>query len=151
MANDKQFENDYIDFIKLLNKYDVKYLVIGAYAVMYHTKIARETKEIDFWIEKSSKNAERCAKAIKEFAGGIRINPEDLLGQKEIFFIGVEPHRIDIFNNQGKMAFNEAYKNKVDAMFRDVKTYFVAKTDLLALKRYFYRKADVKDLKRLSK
>ena len=69
MAEEKQVENDYREFIDLLNTNNVDYLVIGAYSTIFHTKIPRETQDIDFWIRKTEPNAERCAKAIKEFCG----------------------------------------------------------------------------------
>ncbi|MCL4557898.1 MAG: nucleotidyltransferase [Deltaproteobacteria bacterium] len=150
MGKEKQFEDDYRDFIELLNKHGVEYLIIGAYAVMYHTRVARGTKDIDLWIRHSKENSKKCALAIKDFAG-IDVKPDELIGEKEIYFIGVEPHRIDIFNRQGRFSFDEMYKRKVVADFRDVKACFVSQEDLLVLKNYFYRKDDLKDIRRLVK
>ena len=59
MENEKQSENDYTEFVNLLNKHKVDYLVVGGYAVMFHTLIPRETKDIDFWIRPTKKNAVR--------------------------------------------------------------------------------------------
>ena len=93
------------------NKHDVEYLIIGAYAVMYHTRVARGTKDMDLWIRHSKENSKKCALAIKDFAG-IDVKPDDFIGEKEIFFIGVEPHRIDIFNRQGRFPFDRLVKSK---------------------------------------
>lgn len=41
--------NDFKEFIELLNEKAVKYLVVGGYAVAYHG-YPRYTKDIDFWI-----------------------------------------------------------------------------------------------------
>ncbi len=38
------------DFIKLLNSHKVKYLIVGAYAVIFYS-IPRNTGDIDFFIE----------------------------------------------------------------------------------------------------
>lgn len=150
MAEEKQVENDYRDFIELLNKNNVEYLVIGAYAAIFHTKIPRETQDIDFWIKKTEYNAEQCAKTIKEFCG-LEINKKDLLGNKEIFFIGKAPNRIDIFNSQEGLSFEEAYLRKQTAAFNGMLTYFISKRDLIKLKEHFSRDKDIKDLKRLKK
>ncbi|MFH1283159.1 MAG: DUF6036 family nucleotidyltransferase [bacterium] len=150
MAKEKQVENDYRDFIELLNKNNVEYLVIGAYSVIFHTKIARETKDFDVWIKNTEDNAEKCAAAIKEFCG-LKINKDDLLGKKEIFFIGEEPNRIDIFNSQEGILFDDAYSRKVVGEFRNVAAYFISKIDLVKLKEYFQRSSDIKDIKRLKK
>ncbi len=148
MGKEKQYENDYKEFIELLNKHGVEYMIIGAYAVMYHTNIARETKDIDFWIKRTKENAKKCIQVIKEFAG-LDVDSDDLLKKNEIFFIGAEPYRIDIFNEQGDFSFSKAYAKKKEGKFRNVRTFFISKKDLLALKEYFYRKDDIKDIKRL--
>ncbi|MBU0951656.1 MAG: nucleotidyltransferase [Elusimicrobia bacterium] len=150
MVQEKQVENDYREFIELLNKNKVDYLVIGAYSTIFHTKIPRETQDIDFWIRKTEANAEKCVKAIKEFCG-IEIGRETLLGDKEIFFIGQEPNRIDIFNTQKGLSFEEAYSHKEIGTFKGTQVCFVSKKDLIRLKEYFGRNKDIKDLKRLKK
>ena len=48
-------EKDIIDFIKLCNDHEVKYLVIGGYAVSVHG-YPRSTKDIDVCIEMSETN-----------------------------------------------------------------------------------------------
>jgi len=117
-------------------------------AVIYYTKIPRETQDIDFWIRKTESNAAHCAKAIKEFSG-LEIDKKELLGDKEIFFIGREPNRIDIFNTQEGLSFEEAYFRKQEGQFKGMLTYFISKEDLIKLKEHFSRDKDIKDLKRL--
>ncbi|MGA2090282.1 MAG: DUF6036 family nucleotidyltransferase [Endomicrobiales bacterium] len=150
MAEEKHVENDYRDFIDLLNKNKVDYIIIGAYSTIFHTKIARETQDIDFWIRKTESNAERCVAAIKDFCG-LDIDKNELMGDKEIFFIGQAPNRIDIFNMQGKMSFEEAFSRKNIGTFKGTQAYFIAKDDLIKLKEYFGRDQDTKDLIRLKK
>jgi hypothetical protein len=43
------FNQDYREFIELLNKHDVRYLLIGGYAVALHG-YPRYTKDLDIWI-----------------------------------------------------------------------------------------------------
>lgn len=148
MEKEKQVENDYRDFVELLNKHEVEYLVIGAYATIFHTNIPRETQDIDFWIRKTDENADRCVKAIKEFCG-LEINKNDLLGEKEIFFIGTAPNRIDIFNAQESITFEDAYAHKQSGTFKNMRVYFISKEDLISLKEYYARDKDNKDLQRL--
>lgn len=150
MVKEKQVENDYKEFIELLNKHRVEYLIIGAYSVIFHTKIARETKDFGVWIKNTQDNAEKCTCAIKEFCG-LEIDKNDLLGEKEIFFIGAEPNRIDIFNNQEGLSFDDAYSHKETGIFKNIKAYFISKNDLVKLKEHFHRDTDLKDIKRLKK
>ena len=50
-------ENDFRDFIELLNKYSVAYMVVGGYAVMAHGQ-PRFTEDFDIWIRPSVNNAD---------------------------------------------------------------------------------------------
>jgi predicted deacetylase len=60
---------DFKEFIELLNKHQVKYLIVGGYAVALHG-YPRYTKNLDFWIERSHKNASSLLKALDEFGFG---------------------------------------------------------------------------------
>lgn len=148
MEKEKQVENDYRDFVELLNKNNVEYLILGAYSVIYHTNTPRETGDIDFWIKKTEDNAEKVTKAIKDF-NGLEIDKKDLLTEKGIIFIGQKPNRIDIFNEQADLPFDEAYKQKKTGVFKNIPTYFISKEDLFELKKHFNREQDIKDIKRL--
>lgn len=130
MGSEKHVFDDYKEFIKLLNKNNVEYLIVGAYATMKHTNIARASKDIDFWIGTDEDNAKKCAAAIKEFCG-LNINYKDLLTKEGVIYIGHAPNRIDIFNTQGKLNFNEAWTKKARDKFKGVKTQFISKEDLI--------------------
>ncbi|PZX46512.1 hypothetical protein [Algoriphagus chordae] len=52
------FEEDFVDFIELLNKYKVEYLIIGAHALAYHGR-PRHTGDLDIWINPNSENASK--------------------------------------------------------------------------------------------
>ena len=45
-------EKDFEDFVKLLNKYNVAYMVVGGYALALHGK-PRHTGDLDIWIDVS--------------------------------------------------------------------------------------------------
>jgi hypothetical protein len=57
---------DFEDFVKLLNKHQVDYMVVGGYALAFHGK-PRHTGDLDIWINSSEANAEKLFIAIKEF------------------------------------------------------------------------------------
>ncbi|MCG2724662.1 MAG: nucleotidyltransferase [Elusimicrobia bacterium] len=150
MENEKQYEKDFKDFINLLNKHKVNYLIVGAYAVIYHTNISRFTKDIDFWICPTPENAQKCAAAVKEFCS-MDVKKEALLEPGAIHYIGEAPFRLDIFNSQGNLDFEEAWKKKETGKFRDISVYYISREDLIALKQHFNREHDRKDLKRLNR
>lgn len=96
MVEERTVLNDYRDFIEMLNKNKVDYLIVGVYAVIKYTNIARRSKDIDFWTKNNKRNAIRCSKAIKEFICGT-IKPNDLLNKEFIYYLGRPTNRIDIF------------------------------------------------------
>ncbi|HUG10624.1 MAG TPA: hypothetical protein VMM36_06400, partial [Opitutaceae bacterium] len=49
---------DFAEFLKLLNAYEVKYLVVGGYAVAIHG-YPRYTGDLDIFVEASTENATR--------------------------------------------------------------------------------------------
>ena len=51
-------EKDYEEFLELLTKHDVKYCIVGAFALAFHAE-PRYTKDIDILIEASTNNAEK--------------------------------------------------------------------------------------------
>jgi hypothetical protein len=57
---------DFEDFIKLLNKHQVDYMVVGDYALAFHGK-PRHTGDLDIWINCTETNAEKLVMTIKEF------------------------------------------------------------------------------------
>jgi len=61
------------------------------------------------------------------------------------------PHRIDIYNSQGKLSFSDAWAKKAEDKFRGAKAYYIAKGDLINLKEFYNRDIDKKDVKRLKK
>jgi len=57
--------SDFRDLLKILNDYNVRYLIAGGYAVMYYTE-PRFTKDIDIWVEPTPANAEQVRAALAE-------------------------------------------------------------------------------------
>lgn len=51
-----ELTSDFKEFIELLNAHEVKYLIVGGYAVAYHGH-PRYTKDLDVWIMPDPSNA----------------------------------------------------------------------------------------------
>lgn len=49
---------DFKDFLRLLNSHNVRYLLVGGYAVGYHG-YPRATGDMDIWIEISESNSKK--------------------------------------------------------------------------------------------
>ncbi len=56
---------DFKEFLKLLREHDVRYLLIGGYAVGYHGYI-RATGDMDIWIAIHPDNAQKTVTVLKK-------------------------------------------------------------------------------------
>ncbi len=101
---------DFKEFIALLNEHEVRYLVVGGYAVAFHG-YPRYTKDIDVWVELSPENAARIVRALEEFGfGSLGLDTGDFLESDQIIQLGYPPNRIDILTTLKGITFDECYK-----------------------------------------
>ena len=99
---------DFEDFVKLLNKHKVAYMVVGGYALAFHGK-PRHTGDLDIWINISEENAKRMLQVLKDFGmSSLGFQKEDFLKPGYVTQIGYPPLRIDILNNIDGVEFSEA-------------------------------------------
>lgn len=74
--------SDFEDFIKLLNKYQVEYMVVGGYALAFHGR-PRHTGDLDIWINISEDNARQMLVVINEFGfASLGLEKSDFLQPK---------------------------------------------------------------------
>ncbi len=101
-------EKDFEDFIKLLNKHNVSYLIVGAYALALFAA-PRNTGDIDIFIERSEDNAKKILNVLKEFGfQSLGLTKKDFISKNMIVQLGVQPVRIDIISSISGVKFNEA-------------------------------------------
>ena len=110
-------EKDFEEFVRLLNRHKVRYLIVGAYAVAFHAQ-PRNTGDIDFFIENEKDNAKRLIKAIREFGfESLNLTEDDFLKPDYIVQLGYEPNRIDLLSSISGIKFDRGYAAKVKGMF----------------------------------
>ena len=63
------FSEDIVSFFRLLQRWRVRYLVVGGEAVIYHG-YPRVTGDVDFFYDDSLGNADRLFQALLEFWDG---------------------------------------------------------------------------------
>jgi len=147
-----QFYSDFKDFIKLLNKFKIRYLIIGGYAIAFHSR-PRATQDIDIFIDHSEVNAKKILKALDEFGfASLNIKKEDLIKDDAIIQLGVRPLRIDLVTSIEGVKFDEAYKNRVTINYADLKNIsLISIKDLIKNKKETGRKKDIFDIDWLNK
>ncbi|MBV7531860.1 nucleotidyltransferase [Chitinophaga sp. sic0106] len=143
---------DFEDFVKLLNKHQVDYMVVGGYALALHGK-PRHTGDLDIWINISPENAERILLVLNEYGmASLGFEKEDFLRQGYINQIGYPPLRIDILNQIDGVEFSEAVKNRqLIAIDDDLEIAFIGLKDLLKNKQAAGRSQDLSDIKEIKK
>lgn len=144
-----KLETDFTDFVKLCNKYEVEYLVIGGYAVSIHG-YPRSTKDFDVCIRISEENAKKMVEVIKDFGfGSLKLAKDDFLKRDFITQLGHEPVRIDILNDLDGVPFQEAWENKRIVDFDGSKINFIGYAELLKVKEKAGRPQDIADINKL--
>ncbi len=63
---DNIFNPDFQDFFKALNQAEVKYILVGGYAVILHG-YNRTKGDLDIWVERSQENYKAIQKAFQIF------------------------------------------------------------------------------------
>lgn len=140
---------DFKEFIELLNKNNVKYLIVGGYAVAFHGH-PRYTKDIDLWIELSDINARRIINALKEFGfESLNLKPNDFLKVDQVIQLGYPPDRIDILTSLKDIKFEDCYKKKVQVVIQELKMFFIDIENLKKNKHATGRLQDLADIENL--
>ena len=140
---------DFKEFIELLNVHNVRYLVVGGYAVAFHG-YPRYTKDLDVWIDLSPENADKIIKALKDFGfGSLGIKSEDFLKSDQIIQLGYPPDRIDILTTLKMIKFNDCYKDRIEIEIQGTKINFIDIENLKKNKRATGRPQDVADAENL--
>ncbi len=136
---------DFSEFIELLNEHEVRYLVVGGYAVAFHGH-PRYTKDLDIWIEISPENAERVIKALEKFGfGSLGLRASDFLETDQIIQLGYPPNRIDMLTTLNNVKFKDCYDARVEVEIRGHKINFIDLENLKQNKRATGRPQDLAD------
>jgi hypothetical protein len=146
------FNPDFQDFIKALNQAEVRYVLVGGYAVILYG-YNRTTGDLDIWVDRTEENYVRIVDAFRLFGMPVfDMTRENFLhnGQIDVFTFGVPPVSIDILLSVKGLDFNEVYKL---SQWRDLEGFAVRLIDqasLILAKRSSGRYRDLDDIERLT-
>jgi hypothetical protein len=140
---------DFSEFLRLLNEHEVKYLLVGGYAVGYHGYV-RATADLDLWIQRDRRNAERVVKALQDFGFGVsNLDPDLFLTEERIVRMGMPPMRIEILTSISGVEFGECYRSRIVESWDDVIVNIIDLEKLKENKRASGRLKDLSDLEHL--
>jgi predicted nucleotidyltransferase len=140
---------DFKEFLRLLNAHQIKYLLIGGYAVGYYG-YPRATADMDIWIGMNPKNAGEVVTALKEFGFNVPdLSVEVFLKPNQIIRMGMPPVRIEILTTISGVSFEECYPERVVDELDGVQVNLISLRHLKINKKAFGRHKDLDDLENL--
>jgi hypothetical protein len=121
---------DFEDLLELLERFGVRYLVIGGLAFIFHAK-PRYTKDIDLWIDPDPENVGRANQALAAFGSPFLLDPTKV---DEILQLGVAPNRIDLLRAPEGPSFEDAWRQRVDGAYGRANVHWIGIDSLIDIK-----------------
>lgn len=144
------FNVDFVEFLQLLDKYQVEYLLVGGYAVILHG-YNRSTGDMDLWVKKSSQNYIKLKNVYADFDAPI-FSEKDFNSEKfDVWSIGKEPIKIEILTDVIGLVFDESFKICNWFELEKFKVPFIDFEDLIKTKMASGRYKDLADIEQLKK
>ena len=148
-----RFSPDVIEFLRALNKHEVKYIVVGGDAVIFHGHV-RFTGDVDFFYSDDDKNVAALYQALLEFWRGTVPNiasPKELQEPGNIIQFGRPPNRLDLMNAIDGVSFKEAWESRIQVFFTaeesEIAISYLSKENLIKNKVASGRPKDLEDVK----
>lgn len=136
-----------------MNVHDVRYLIVGGYAVGVHG-YPRYTGDLDVFVESSAENAAHLVDAFKEFGFDVpELRTGAFLYPTNIVEIGREPVKLQVMSSISGVTFDECMRNHLIVKIDDLDVPFIGYEQLLKNKGATGRdkdRVDVVELKRRS-
>jgi predicted nucleotidyltransferase len=148
----KQLPEEFKDFIKCLNKNNVKYLLIGGWAVGIYGH-PKATKDIDFLLFNDKDNMIQIKKAFCDFFSPT-LNLDDLEKFKEegqIIRIGSSPTMIELLNKASGIKIEDYYKRRKTINIDGINIDIIAIEDLIINKKAAGRSNDIADVEKIER
>jgi len=143
----KRLPEEFKDFIKCLNSNNVKYLLVGGWAVGIYGH-PRATKDIDFLVSNDRDNLENLQKAFLEF-GSPPIDIQAFSEEGYVIRIGNSPTQIDVINKASGININDCFSRKNVVSIDGMEIKLISKEDLIINKKTSGRQTDLGDVEKL--
>lgn len=158
-----------IQFLQLLNAYQVEYLVIGGQAVAFHG-YQRPILDLDIFIATHPLNAQKMVRVLEAFGYSVAPQVVEIFQMKErvirlgqppltverfapddrIVQLGTLPTQLEIMTSISAVTFEECYPERVTGIIDGVSVQVVGLTHLKVNKRASIRPKDADDFAHLS-
>lgn len=152
------FSADTRSLIALLHRHNVRYVIVGGEAVIFHGH-ARYTGDVNFLYDRSEANTKALYAALTEFWDGDIpgiSTVDELIEEAIVVQFGRPPHRIDLLSSIDGVGFDEAWDTRVTVEIaaepdgEPVPVFILGLGALLKNKAATARAKDLDDLRYLS-
>lgn len=146
------FYPDFREFVQALNDNQVRYLLVGEYAVVFHGH-SRTTGDMDIWVDCTKENYSKLWSAFKEFKMPVfDMTEENFLSPEkfDVFRFGRKPVAIDIMVKMADFNFDDCFKMAQFFTDDELVIPVIHINTLLTAKKYAGRRKDLDDIDNLS-
>ncbi len=144
-----QLDPDFREFVASFNDHEVRYLVVGGYALAAHG-MPRATGDLDAWVWVGGDNAERILAALTAFGfGALGLEVADFARADSIVQLGYPPYRIDILTSIDGVEFDDAWSRRLSVDVGGLTLEIIGRDDLVRNKIAADRPQDRADVARL--
>ena len=137
---------DFVDLLRAFAAADVRFLVVGAYALAYHGR-PRATGDLDVWVDPTPVNATRVMQALAAFGAPVTdVSETDFAEPGVVFQIGVPPGRIDVLTDLTGLRFADAWAGRDRGRFGELQVDYIGRDAFIRNKRATGRAKDLGDI-----
>jgi hypothetical protein len=145
----RPLSNDLREFIRLLAREGVEYLIVGAWSLAFHGR-PRYTGDLDLFVRRDAANADRLMRVLEAFGfGSVGLTRDDFLKEDFVIQLGVEPNRLDILTGISGVTFAEAWSARVAGTLQGLPAWFISRDLLIRNKQATGRDQDLADIRLL--
>ncbi len=147
----RPLSNDLREFIRLLTTNNVKYVIVGAWALAFHGR-PRYTGDLDIFVARDTDNVDKLLAVLDDFGfSGAGISRDDLLQPDYVIQLGRAPNRIDLLTGISGVSFDEAWLRRESGDISGTAVNFLSRDLLIKNKRAANRPKDRADVEVLTK
>ena len=145
-----ELPKDFKELFVLLNANNVRYLLIGGYAVGLHGYV-RSTNDLDIFVSDDVENIRNLRQSLIDFGFAGSLLEDIFPDKRSMIEMGVEPMKIQILNFADGVEFETAYANRIESVVEDIVILTIRKTRPNSEKIASGRLKDLADVERLEK
>ncbi len=146
-----KLDANFCDLLSALRACNVRYLIIGGWAVSVHAQ-PRATQDLDIFVASERSNIELLYEALLRFGAPLEnFSKSDFLKPGTFFRIGAPPCQVDIFPEVVGVRFEECWPDRIEVALETGTAYFISVEGLLAAKRASGREQDLADIRAIER